>query len=90
MSTYREWARRVGEDVIPEREFLEVSEDRRKRVARAIRDSGLSYNHIANGTRLGRKSVERAARCIDVRMEAIDRIMYYLEKRAENGNMADR
>ena len=81
MSIYSEWARNVGEEVIPEREFLAASEERRKRLAKAIRDSGLSYNHIANGTRLGRKAVARAARGIDIRMEAIDRIEYYLRKR---------
>ena len=81
MNAYREWARSVGEEVIPEREFLEATEERRKKLAKAIRDSGLSYNHIANGTRLGRKAVARAARGMDIRMEAIDRIEYYLRRR---------
>ena len=83
MNAYREWARSVGEEVIPEREFLAATEERRQKLARAIRESGLSYNHIARGTRLGKKAVARAARGIDIRMESIDRIEYYLRKRYE-------
>lgn len=81
MNAYREWAQRVGEEVIPEREYLAASEDRRKKLAGAIRESGLSYRHIAMGTRLCHKVVARAAKGIDIRMEAIDRIEYYLRKR---------
>lgn len=81
MNAYREWAERVGEDFIPEREFLAASEERRQKLASAIRESGLSYRHIAKGTRLCHKVVSRAARGIDIRMEAIDRIEYYLRKR---------
>ena len=77
--SYADWARSVGEEVIPEREYLAASDERRQRLSRLIQESGLSYNHIANGTRLGRKAVARAARGIDIRMEAIDRIEYYLK-----------
>lgn len=76
--SYKEWAERNGERIISEREFRAAAEERRRDLAASIAASGLSYTHIANGTRVGRKAVSRAARCVEIRSEAADRIRYYL------------
>ena len=78
MTDYRTWAERHGERFIPEREFRAASEARRQQLAEAIRTSGLSITHIANGTRVGRMSVSRAAKGIEIRQEAYDRISHYI------------
>ena len=78
MTDYRAWAERHGERFIPEREFRAASEARRQQLAEAIRTSGLSITHIANGTRVGRMSVSRAAKGIEIRQEAYDRIAHYI------------
>lgn len=75
---YRAWAERHGERLIPEREFRAATENRRQKLADDIRASGLSYSHIANATRVGRMSVSRAAKGIEIRQEAFDRIEYYM------------
>ena len=77
---FRRWAERLGERFIPEREFDTYTRERRDRLAADIAASGLSHNHIANGTRLGRKTVSRAARGLDVLATAADRIAYYLKE----------
>ena len=79
----KEWAAKAGEQYISEREYQAATEARRQDLADKIRESGLSYMHIANGTRVGRKVVARAARCADIRQEAFDRINYYLKKNPE-------
>ena len=78
MTDYRAWAERHGERLIPEREFMAVAEARRQQLADDIKASGLSYSHIANATRVGRKSVSRAAKGIEIRREVFDRIQYYI------------
>ena len=79
---YRQWAARVGEVFITEQEFRAATDARRSALADDIRNSGLSLNHIGKGTRLGRKTIARAARGEDVRLEAQDRIRYYLQQTA--------
>ena len=80
MTDFHSWAERIGEHYIPEREFVAATEARRAALAEEIKASGLSFNHIGKGTRLGRKTVARAANGLEVRQEADDRIRYYLEK----------
>ena len=75
---FNEWAEKAGERYVPEREYQQASESRRRGLADQIRESGLSYIHIANATRVGRKVVARAAQGTDIRQEAFDRIHYYL------------
>jgi hypothetical protein len=75
---FRAWAERHGERLIPEREFRAATENRRQQLAEGIRASGLSYTHIANATRVGRMSVSRAAKGVEIRQEAFDRIQYYI------------
>ena len=77
---YRSWAARVGEHYITEREFIAATQARRAALAEEIKASGLSFNHIGKGTRLGRKTISRAANGLEVRQEADDRIRYYLGK----------
>lgn len=93
MTNYREWAERNNERVIPEREFRAATDARRQRLADAITASGLSYSHIANATRVGRMSVSRAAKGIEIRQEAFDRIEYYIglispARRVSTGELA--
>ena len=80
MIDFRNWAERIGEHYITEREFISITEARRAQLAEDIKASGLSFNHIGKGTRLGRKTIARAANGLEVRQEADDRIRYYLEK----------
>ena len=75
---FRAWAERHGERLIPEAEFRAATEARRQALAAEIRNCGLSYNHIGNGTRLGRKTISRAAKGVEIRQEAFDRIQYYI------------
>lgn len=79
-NTYRQWAERIGERFITEREYRAATDTRRAALAAEIRASGLSFNHIGKGTRLGRKTIARAAAELDVRQEACDRIHYYLQQ----------
>ena len=80
---YRKWAERIGERFIPEAEFADATAARRDALAAEIAGSGLSYNHIGKGTRLGRKTIARAANGMEVRQDAHDRIHYYLQAVAD-------
>jgi len=68
------------ERTISNREYARAEMEALAQLQQSIKDSGLSYNHIARGTRIERRAVSRAAKGLGVRFSAYVRINYYLNQ----------
>lgn len=64
---------------IPESEFRRYAERRRRELAAAVAESGLTIAEIAKGTRMKWDTIQRIAQGKTVRNESQDRVRCFLE-----------